>query len=77
MKEEWRDIPNYENLYQISNTGKINSLHNYRKNNILIPRIKKGYYTIGLRKNGKRKFTKVSYGRDVMKTDLNSQFNHF
>ena len=56
MKEEWRDIPNYENLYQISNTGKIKSLHNYRKNNILIPRIKKGYYTIGLRKNGKRKY---------------------
>lgn len=56
MIEIWKDIPNYENLYQISNLGRIKSLQNYRKYNILTPRIKKGYYTIGLRKNGKRKW---------------------
>lgn len=57
MKVIWKDIPNYEGLYQIDNFGNIKSLHNYRgKNNILKPRIKRGYYTIGLRKDGKRKW---------------------
>lgn len=57
MKEVWKDIPNYEGLYQINNFGNIKSLYNYRgKNNILKPRIKRGYYTIGLRKDGKRKW---------------------
>lgn len=58
MKEIWKDIPNYEGLYLISNLGRIKSLYNYRRNgtNILKPKIKKGYYQIGLRKNGKRKW---------------------
>ena len=57
-KEIWKDIPNYEGLYQISNYGRIKSLYNYKRNgtNILKPRIKKGYYCIGLRKKGKRKW---------------------
>ena len=58
MKEVWKDIPGYENLYQVSNKGRIKSLYNYKRNgtDILIPRLKKGYYTIGLRKSGKRKW---------------------
>ena len=58
MIEQWKNIPNYENLYQISNLGRIKSLYNYKRNgtNILVPRLKKGYYTIGLRKNGIRKW---------------------
>lgn len=58
MKEIWKDVPDYEGLYQVSNLGRIKSLYNYKRNgtNILIPRIKRGYYTIGLRKNGKRKW---------------------
>ena len=61
MKEIWKDIPGYENLYQISNKGKIKSFYNYRRNgtNILTPKIKKGYYQIGLRKNGKRKWLSI------------------
>ena len=56
MEEIWKDIVGYEKLYQVSNYGEIKSLYNYRGgNNILKQRIKKGYYTIGLRKNGKRK----------------------
>ena len=54
MIETWKDIPNYEGLYQVSNLGRIKSNYNYRKGNILTPRLKKGYYAIGLRKNGKR-----------------------
>ena len=61
MIEQWKDIPNYENLYQISNLGRIKSLYNYKRNgtNILVPRLKKGYYTIGLRKNGIRKWYSI------------------
>lgn len=59
MIEVWKDIPDYEGLYQVSNLGRIKSLYNYRKYNILTPRIKRGYYTIGLRKNGIRKWHQV------------------
>lgn len=35
MKEIWKDIPGYEGIYQVSNTGKVRSLtrkvHNYMK----------------------------------------------
>ena len=54
MRNEFKDIPNYEGLYQIDINGNVKSLYNYRKNNILKPKIKKGYLQIGLRKNGKR-----------------------
>ena len=60
MKKIWKDIKDYEGLYQINNLGEIKSLYNYRGgNNILVPRIKKGYYTIGLRKNNVRKWYSV------------------
>lgn len=58
--EIWKDIPNYEGLYQISNLGRIRSLYNYRgKYNILKPKEKRGYYQIGLRKNKKRKWIAI------------------
>ena len=41
MIEVWKDIPNYEGLYQISNFGRIKSLYNYRgKESILKPQLK-------------------------------------
>lgn len=54
----WKDIKGYEGLYKINNLGQVRSFHNYRigKINILKPRLKRGYYTVGLRKNGKRKW---------------------
>jgi len=56
----WKDIPNYEGLYQINNFGDIKSFYNYRgKGNLLIPKIKKGYYEIGLRKDGERKWYSI------------------
>lgn len=56
--EIWKDIPGYEHLYKISNMGRIKSLYNYKRNgtNILVPKLKKGYYQIGLRKDKKRKW---------------------
>ena len=56
MKNEFKDIPNFEGMYQIDKNGNVKSLYNYRKGNILKPRLKKGYYQIGLRKNGIRKW---------------------
>ena len=57
-KEIWKDIPGYEGIYQISNLGRVKSFYNYKRdgNNILKPKIKHGYYQIGLRRNGIRKW---------------------
>jgi len=43
MIEKWKDIPEYEGLYQVSNLGRVKSLK-YNKQRILKPEtIKKGY----------------------------------
>lgn len=66
MKEIWKDIKEYEGLYQISNLGNVKSLerHVKTKNNIIstIPNkilkpLDNGskYLTVHLRKDGKRK----------------------
>lgn len=57
MKEMWKDIKNYENLYQISNTGKVHSVRNdidikpFINNN--------GYYEIVIKKDKKQKHFRV------------------
>lgn len=58
MTEIWKDVKNYEGLYQVSNLGRIRSFYNYKRNgnNILTPQIKRGYYQVGLRKDKKRKW---------------------
>ena len=60
-KEEWRDIPNYEGVYQASNLGRVKSLERFRKGEndclvsvkerILKLRIRRGYYCVQLYKN--------------------------
>lgn len=61
-KEEWRDIPGWEGVYQVSNKGNIVSL-NYnrtRKRRLRIPRIGKGgYLYINLHKSGVTKTMKI------------------
>ena len=66
-KEIWRDIPEYEGLYQVSNLGKVRSLDvkikcypverkqyvRLRKGKMLkLYRDTRGYHFIGLHKNG-------------------------
>jgi|LakMenEpi03Aug12_release.lakeMendotaPanAssembly.Ray.scaffolds.fasta_scaffold916487_1 hypothetical protein len=56
--EVWKDIPNYEGLYQVSNIGNVKSLGNdkARKERILKPgKDGNGYYQVILSKEGKRK----------------------
>lgn len=60
--EEWKDIENYEGLYQVSNFGRVKSLKRNRKfKSIHEDTIKKqtntnrGYLTVSLSKYGKRK----------------------
>ena len=56
IKEIWKDINEYENMYQVSNLGRIRSLNkNKDKIKILKPYINKyGYLTISLSKNGNK-----------------------
>jgi hypothetical protein len=67
MTEEWKDIEGYENLYQVSNLGRVKSLERYEESNsfigvrrrgerILKPIIKpSGYLQVALSKNSKAK----------------------
>jgi hypothetical protein len=54
MKTEiWADIKGYEGLYQVSNLGRVKSLHRYKgsKERILTPICnKRGYMFVGLHK---------------------------
>lgn len=71
MKEIWKDIPEYEGLYQASNLGNIRVLNRVvnsgiknnntviRKGKLLKQRINQGYYEVALSKNNKKKFLKV------------------
>lgn len=54
MTEIWKDIKNYEGLYQVSNLGRVKSL---RRNKVLSPSLttKKEYLGVSLCKNGKPK----------------------
>ena len=62
MQEIWKDVPEYEGLYMVSNLGRIMSLHCTSKvakeNGVHDRRIMKnvmsssGYYHVGLSKNG-------------------------
>ena len=59
--EIWKDIPNYEGLYQVSNLGKIKSLERFTddghhvKEKILKQSFAKGYLKVNLCKNGLKK----------------------
>lgn len=53
-EEIWKDIPNYNGVYQVSNLGNVKSL-NYGRENILKPRPINKYLSVNLYKNGKQK----------------------
>ena len=50
--EVWKDIPNYEGLYQVSNIGRVKSL---TTNSIMSQYNNKGYLSISLRRKGNKK----------------------
>ena len=50
MIEEWKAIPGYEGLYEVSNKGNV---RNVRRNTLLrLTKTNKGYIQVGLSKNG-------------------------
>lgn len=50
MMEEWRAVPGYEGLYEVSNMGNV---RNVRRNTLLrLPKTNNGYIRIVLSKNG-------------------------
>jgi len=66
MEEIWKDIPDYEGLYQVSNLGRVKSLPKEwltgkggikKHNGIFLKQCKnsRGYYTISIRKENKQK----------------------
>ena len=66
MSKEWRDIIGYEDLYMVSNLGRVKSLERYDsrgrkiKERILTGTIDKyGYIIVNLSKNNKNKLFKV------------------
>lgn len=84
MQEIWKDIPNYEGLYQVSNLGNIKSLSKIieRKNGYKLSikerNIKKwlannGYYMVSLWKNSKGKF--ITIHRLVAQAFLDNKTN--
>lgn len=82
MQEIWKDIPNYEGLYRVSDLGRVKSLnYNHQKKSKLLKQKeqKTGYKNITLCKNGKKKIFLVH--RLVAKCFLNEfdenlQVNH-
>ena len=67
MEEEWRDIPEYLGLYQVSNLGHIRSLDHFSNNRLVKGRLLKerktgsdGRIQVALYRNGKQKQYYVS-----------------
>ena len=53
MKEIWKDVPDYEGIYEINNFGKI---RNKKRNHIMSWTLtKEGYYVTKLSKKGKKR----------------------
>ena len=60
--EIWKDIADYEGLYQVSSLGRVKSLGNYKSSKEKILKLKsnkKGYLCVNLYKEGKSKHLKV------------------
>ena len=58
IEEIWKDIPDYEGLYQVSNLGRVKNLNNYHSKTEKILKLiihPKGYVRVTLFKNRKPK----------------------
>lgn len=56
MTEIWKDIPDYEGVYQVSNLGNVKSIH---INRVMATSIRNGYKQITLRQNNKSKCKQI------------------
>ena len=57
MTEIWKDVKDYEGLYQVSNLGRVKSI---RKNKILSPKHNwDGYLRIQLWRNNKNRYVSI------------------
>lgn len=62
MEEIWKDIKDYEGLYEVSNLGRVRSLNYNKTGEIRLLKVQKhsdGYLQVGLRKDGKQKLYTV------------------
>lgn len=68
MKEIWKDIPNYEGIYKVSNIGRVKSVlwfdpknkRYYKRDKILKPhKTNKGYIEVSLSNKYQKKICKV------------------
>lgn len=58
--EIWKDIPDYEGIYQVSNMGRLKRLlKNGRENFLCGKKDKDGYVTVILSKNQKKKYCRL------------------
>lgn len=55
MEEIWRDVFEYEGLYEVSNLGRVRSLHKYQQGRILKQWDAHGYRVVRLCKRGLQK----------------------
>ena len=60
MKEIWKDIPNFEGIYKVSNKGRVHSFAHYKKG-IIMSNVNKtgGYFATTLRFQGKIRHVRV------------------
>jgi hypothetical protein len=87
--EVWKDIKDYEGLYQISNLGRIKSLKCHKEMILKQSKNNYGYFIVGLSRNGKVKnkyvhillfetfIGEVPKGYDIHHKDFNQENNNF
>lgn len=80
IMEIWKPIKGYEDLYEVSNLGRVNSLFT-RKGKIMKPKVERdGYLRIGFWKEGKQKYYNVhrlvAEAFLLEKQDYQNQINH-
>lgn len=77
MKEIWKDIPNYEGIYQVSNKGRVK---NIKFNRLMTPSATQGgILQVMISKDGQKKSTnlpRLVYNAFAMKLDENAVITH-
>jgi hypothetical protein len=84
MEEQWRDIPGYEGLYQVSDQGRVKSFSWQKRNDQVLRQQKEhGYKFVRLSNNGRsrkwyvHRLVIAAFGkRYVMEMKMNHEVNH-